>query len=121
MITLTTPAVINSIIGGNAPINYDKFVLSNIRMDPISGNITANVLMSSISNPQMDAITGSLNIDWNSKRVIMQVERLDFYKSANLTAGQQNAVTTIIADAQSALESGMISLGFVAGTQSAGV
>lgn len=121
MITLTTPAVINSVIGGNAPINYDKFVLTGLQLDPITGNVRALVRLSSTSNPEMDPISGNLIVEGNNNRVIMEVQRLDFYKSAVLTAGQKNAVQNIINDVQNALENGMTALGFVTGVQSTGV
>lgn len=120
MITLTTPPTINTVIGGNAPVGYDKLVMSDIRLDPITGHIRAAINMSSTGTPQMDAVRGTLHIDWDSKRIIVSVPQLDFFKSANLTAGQQNAVTTIIADAQNALESGVITLGFIDGIQTPG-
>ena len=121
MITLSNAAVINSVIGGNVPIDYDKFVLSALQIDPMTGNIRAQVRLTSISNPEMDAITGTLLIDGNSHRAVIEVSRLDFYKSAVLTTAQQNAVQTIINNAQNAVENGMISIGFVSGTQSTGV
>lgn len=121
MITLTNPAVINSVIGGNSPINYDKFVLSNIRVDPLTSTIRATVNMTSISNPEMDAINGTLVMSLQDNRAIVEVQRLDFYKSANLTTAQQNAVQGLINDTQNAIEAGLIAVNFVSGTQSTGV
>lgn len=121
MITLTTPPAIKTVIGGSDTVVYDKFVLSNIRVDPVTNNVNATLLMSSTSSPQMDVIQGSMNIIWATKKMVLESQRLDFYRSITLGVAQQGALQTIIQDTQNAFESGLISLSFVDGVQSPGV
>lgn len=40
MSTLTNPPTINSVLGGDAPVGYDKLVLAPITLDPLGILIT---------------------------------------------------------------------------------
>lgn len=121
MITLTTAHQINSVLGGSAPIAYNKLVISPFQLDPVNSAVNGTLRLTSTSNPDMQAITGSLTINTASGVLVIQVEQLDFYRRIVLTTGQRTTVNNIIANAQNALEAGLVSLGVVAGTQAAGV
>lgn len=122
MITLTTPPQIQSVLGGSAPVGYDKLVISPFTYQPHPQNpvISATLKLTSTAQPSMPLITGSMNIDVTGATLEVIVERLDFYQKKTLTAGQQTSIRNQIDSAQNALESGLITLGVVAGTQSAG-
>lgn len=122
MITLTTPPQINSVLGGNAPISYDKLVLGPFTLDPVvlSQGVRGTVRLTSTANPTMQAITGNLTINASTGLLTIEVSQLDFYRQLQLSGGQLTAVQNIIRDAQNALESGMLSLGVLSGVQSAG-
>lgn len=120
MITLTTPAQINSVLGGNAPVGYNHLVLAPFTMDPLTLLVTGTLQLTSTTNPEMQAITGSLRINASSGELVVQVAQLDFYRRIQLSAGQITSVRNIISNAQNALESGLVSLGVIAGTQSTG-
>lgn len=121
MITLTTPAAINSVLGGNVPISYDKMVISPFQFFPINRTVQAQVQLSATASPDMPLISGTLTINLATGSLDFQVPQLDFYRSIVLTAGQVTALQTIIDDAQNALEAGLISLVLVDGVQSTGV
>ena len=122
MITLTTPPQINSILGGNAPINYDKLVIGPFTLDPVilSQGVRGTVRLTSTANPTMQPILGTLSINASTGLLTIEVGQLDFYRQLQLSGAQLTSVQTIITNAQNALESGLISLGVLSGTQSGG-
>ncbi len=119
-ITLTTAASINTVLGGNTPVDYDHAVLSPIDFDPVANEISGTVRLTSTSSPEMDVITGSLEINLGQARLIFKVPQLDMVRKMNLSGAQITAIQTVMSDAQDAMESGLISVGVVAGTQSTG-
>lgn len=123
MITLTTPAQINSVLGGTAPVDYNKLVIGPFTLNPTTGNVgvSGSLRLTSTAVPAMDPITGSLTVDIASGVLVMSVPQLDFLRRVVLTGPQVTAVQTIITNAQNALETGIVNLGVVAGTQSSGV
>lgn len=120
MIILTTNSQINSVLGGNVPVAYDKLILSQIVFDPRQASVQGTLALSSTSEPDMQDITGSLNIDVALSRLRIAVQQLDFYRQVTLTADQKTAVRAIINSSQDALESGLISLGVIDGVQTTG-
>lgn len=120
MIALTTPAQINSVLGGNAPVGYDHLVLNPFTMDPSALTVSGTLRLTSTAAPTMQAISGRLSINAGTGVLEIQVEQLDFYRRLQLSGPQISAVTTIIRNAQNALEAGLVNLGVIAGTQSAG-
>lgn len=120
MITLTTAAQINSVLGGSAPVGYNKLVLSPFTMNPVDQVVQSTVRLTSTANPDMQAIIGSMRISVPEAVLEIQVQQLDFYRRIRLTSPQSTSVLTIITNAQNALENGLITLGLVSGTQSAG-
>ena len=121
MITLTTAPQINSILGGNAPVGYDKLVLGPFSLDPIASTVSGTIRLTSSAVPAMQAIRGTLVIAIGAGLLTVEVGQLDFYRQIQLNVSQINAVNTIIANAQNALEGGLVSLGVIAGTQTTGV
>ena len=123
MITLTTPAQINSVLGGIALVGYDKLVISPFRFDPINKRIDASIVVTSTTSPDMNAMDGNLTISWNGSTgtLFVSVTQIDFSRRVVLSAGQVTAIQTVVNNAQNALENGLITLGVVSGTQSAGV
>lgn len=119
MITLTSPASINSVLGGNVPVSYNKLIINNINLDTVTRVIRGNLVLTSTGNPDMQPITGSLSIVYPNF-VEVSVQQLDFYRRIVLSPGQQNAVVNLVGDFQNSLEAGLISLGLISGTQSAG-
>lgn len=120
MITLTTPAQINSVLGGNAPVAYDHLVLSPVNHDPLALTIRATVRLTSTAVPDMQPILGSLTANASTGKLEIEVAQLDFYRRIQLSAPQLAAVNTMIANAQNAVEAGLISMGVIVGTQSTG-
>jgi hypothetical protein len=121
VITLTLPAVVNSVLGGTGPINYNKFVLSYLTYDTVSKIVTSRILISSTANPEMQAIEGTMTINTTSAKLTIAVPQLDFYRQVVLTAPQNAFVSdSVIVSSQNTIEAGLISLGVVAGVQSTG-
>lgn len=120
MITLTTPPQINSVLGGNVPVAYNKLVIGPFTFAPSNQEVNGIVSLSSTTQTEMTAITGTLRISVATARLEIAVPQLDFYRRVALTGPQNTAVQNIVRDAQSALESGLVTLGVIAGTQSTG-
>ena len=119
MITLTTPAQINSVLGGNAPVGYDKLVLTPFTITPLDSSISGKLRLTSTTNPEMQEIVGSLQI--RSGELVVEVGQLDFYRRIQLSAAQITSVTNIIRNAQNGIESGLVTLGVISGVQATGV
>lgn len=120
MITLTTPAQINSVLGGNAPVAYDKLVTTPLSFDPVNQAITGQLRLTSTANATMQPITGTLRISVPNAELIIEVAQLDFYRRIVLSSPQNDAVLAIIETAQKGVEDGLVSLGVIQGVRSAG-
>jgi hypothetical protein len=121
MITITNPATVNSILGGNAPVGYSKLVLSPFVMNPVERTITGELRLTSTTSPEMPVIQGRLSIQLNTGILEISVQQLDFYRKLGMTAPQIATVQGWITNAQNAIEAGLISVNVVAGVQAAGV
>lgn len=119
MITLTTPPAIKTVLGGSATVSYDRFVLSQIVHDPLAATINGLVRISSTAQPTKTPVSGRFRIAGGFLEI--EVEQVGFYDRIALDAGAQAAVQGFIDSAQNALESGLITLGVVAGVQTTGV
>lgn len=121
MITLTTPPSVNSVLGGSAPIAYDKFVLSSISYDTVNKQVSCQITITSTAAPDMQAVSGSLTINCVTAKLTISVPQLDFYRQVTLTGPQNTFVTdNVIRASQNTLETGLINLGVLAGTQATG-
>ena len=121
MITLTNPKLVNSVLGGEDTVAYDKMVLDQIRyITSGSKVVTANVRITSTTQPSMQEINGSLKIEIGTSTLTIEVAQLDFKSRLTLTGGQVTSITNLITNAQDALENGLITVGVVDGTQATG-
>ena len=121
MITLTNPSLVNSVLGGEDTVAYDKMVLDQIRyITSGSKEVTANVRITSTTQPSMQEINGSLKIEIGTSTLTIEVAQLDFKSRLTLTGGQVTSITNLITNAQDALENGLITVGVVDGTQATG-
>ena len=120
MITLTTPAQINSVLGGNAPINYDKLVVSPLQFDAVGQTINAQLRITSTANSSMQPIIGSLRVSVPSAELVIEVPQLDFYRRVVTSGPQNTSILAIIETAQKGIEDGLISLSVISGVRSAG-
>lgn len=120
MITLTTPPQINSVLGGSAPIAYNKLVLSPFTMDAVKQTVSAQIQLTSTAVPTMQAIAGRLTISVATSELVIEVAQLDFYRRVVLSSAQNTSILGQIEAAQAQLENGLVSLGVIAGTRSSG-
>lgn len=123
MITLTTPPQINSVLGGTAPVGYDKLVVGPFTMDPVNQTVLGQLRLTSTANPSMQAITGSLSISVPRAELIVDVPQLDFYRRIVTSAAQNTSILNMIETSQAQIENGLVSPGIavVQGVRSAGV
>lgn len=121
MITLTSPPEINSVLGGNTLVPYNRLVLAPFSIDPVTLLINGTVRLISTANPTMQPILGKFTLNNSSGLFTIEVPQLDFVKQLQLSGPQITSVNTIIQNAQNGLEAGMITIGAIAGTQSTGV
>ena len=123
MITLTTPPKVTAKLGSTLAgdqVSYDKMVLAPLTLDRVAQTISGNVRLTSTAAPTMQAIIGSLSISVPTSTLTIEVRQLDFYRQITLDSGQNTTVLSIISAAQNSVEQGLIDLGLIAGTQSAG-
>ena len=120
MITLSNPLSVNSVLGGSDMVSYDKLVLTRITYNVETMKIDAIVRITSTAQPDMQPIRGSLVIDTAAAKLAIEVPQFDFYRQKPLTGPQNTAVQGFITNAQDTLESGLISVNVIDGTQAAG-
>lgn len=120
MITLTTAPSINSILGGSAPIAYNKLVIGPFTMDPVNQTITGSLRLTSTLNATMQPIVGTLTISVPTATVKVEVAQLDFYRQITTTSPQNTSILGWIEAAQAQIENGLIAVAVIAGTRSAG-
>jgi len=120
MITLNTPPAVTSVLGGTDTVSYDKFVLSSITYDPVNQTVNAQVRITSTAQQDMQPITGSMSVNRATGKLEIAVQQLDFYRRVALSGAQSTALEDHIRSTQHTLENSLITLGMVAGTQSAG-
>lgn len=120
MITLTTATQINSVLGGNAPIDYNKLVISPFTMDAVNQTVDARVRLTSTTVPTMQPINGTLRISVPLSELIIEVQQLDFYRRIVLSGAQNTAILNQIEAAQAQIENGLVTLAVVSGTRTAG-
>jgi hypothetical protein len=120
MITLTTVPQVQSVLGGNTPVGYDKLVVGTVTHDIIGKVITAQLRLTSTSNSQMEPLPGTLVIRHGTSEALLTIDHPAFRRRLLLSSPQVTAVQTNLDDTQADLENAMISLGIVAGTRSAG-
>jgi hypothetical protein len=120
MINLTTPPSVKSVLGGAGSVAYDKFVLSQIIYDTVNGSVNATIRLTSTAAPDMQPINGRMTITLATAKLEIQVDQLDFFRRITLTGPQSTFLQDQIRGAQNALETGLVNLGLIAGTQATG-
>ncbi len=120
MITLTTPPEVLAVLGGTTKVAYEKMVLTSIAFNTPGLSSNCTFTLTSTSAPEMQPIKGNLQIDTGTARLTLECESLNFFRKVALTGPQNSAMQTIIRDAQDAIESGLVSLGLIDGTQQTG-
>jgi len=117
MITLTLPVPISTVLGADTKINYDTLVICPITYDLINLTISATIKLTSSGNIAMKPIYGSVTANLINFKLDLDVPRMDFSRSINLSAPQISAIKTLLTNSQNAIESGLIDLGVIAGVQ----
>jgi hypothetical protein len=120
MITLTTSSKINSVLGGNSLVDYDRLVISPLTFDPQALTITGQIKLTSIANPDMQTVIGSLVVNTSQGKLQVEVPQLNFLRRITLSGPQITTINTLITNAQNSVENGLINLGVISGTQSTG-
>lgn len=120
MITLTTAPQVNSVLGGNSPIDYNKLVITPFTMDPVNQTIDARVRITSTSTPTMQAINGTLRVSVPLSELIIEISQLDFYRRIVLSGAQNTGILNQIEAALAQIENGLITLAVISGTRTAG-
>jgi hypothetical protein len=120
MITLTTPKAVATVLGGSATVNYDKLVMMNATYDIIALRISGQLKLVCSADGSQQPIFGTYTIDAAASTVTVTFSQLPFQRTIALTPAQVTTVDGWITTAQNQLESGLISVGEIAGTQVAG-
>lgn len=120
MITLTIAPEIKSQLGGSTLVGYDKLVVSPFTMNAVDQTITGSLRMTSTANATMQPILGTLSISVPAAELRIEVPQLDFYRRITLNSAQNTAVLAQIEAAQAQVENGLVTLGVIAGTRTAG-
>lgn len=121
MITLTTPKAINNVLGSNATVAYNKLVIGPFTFDPVTKNIQAALSLTVSADPDSQPISGRLTITPATSTLEFRMDQIDLLRRVKLTGPQNAAAMAVVTNAQDALESGIVSLGVVAGVQTSGV
>lgn len=123
MITLTTPKPVPIVLGGSATVSYDKLVVTSINYDTISKQISGSVRITCTADAAQTPLTGTFSIlpQVSPATITLSVSGFPFNRTLNLTAGQVTSVLGWFDTVQAQIESGFITVGEVAGSQSAGV
>lgn len=122
MITLTNVRPVTTVLGSASQTNYDRLDVISIFMDVVNKNISGTCQLLSSGSPQAKPIPGTYSIPTSGSAVLdVEVPSLPFYATIPLTSPQQATVQGWIASTQNLIESGLVSVGVVAGTQAAGL
>jgi hypothetical protein len=121
MITLTTPITVRSQLGSATTINYEKAVIGPFSMDPVRQTMQGTVTLTSTSTPTAEPIVGTFRASVPGSELVISVPQLNVTRRVVTSGAQNTAMLGQIQNAQNAIESGLISVGHIAGTQSTGV
>jgi hypothetical protein len=103
-------------------VGYNKLRIVSINADPFSMTISAQVQLMVSSTPAQPWIYGSLSIvaTGATPACTLQIPNLNFNATVSLAGANLTAVQGWITGLQNNIESGLISIAEVAGTQSSG-
>ena len=122
MITLTpNPPQVTTVLGAAGKVVYDKLVLTQIVYDTKRGTINGLLEVTAPLSLDSPAIPGRWTIGIGGQVLEVDIERLNYFQRVKLDAGAQAVVASYIANAQNAIEQGMLALGALAGTQKSGI
>ena len=122
MITLTTPIQVPTTLGSAATVGYNKLRIVSITADPFSMTINAQAQLMVSSIPAQPMIYGSLTVVATGATPVctLQIPNLNFNATVSLAGANLTAVQGWITGLQNSIESGLISIAEVSGTQSTG-
>ena len=120
MITLTTPHALRVVLGGATTVGYDKMVVDSVQHNPVQRSIRSQIRLTATTDPDMPPVQGRCDIDLPTAKLLFEIDQLDIRIVSPLTAGQVTAAQGWIDDSQKSLEDGLISIGAIDGTRSAG-
>ena len=123
MITLTNPIQVPNSLGGTTHSSYDKLRVVSITADPFSLTISAQVQIMVSTDANQPIISGSLTVTATGANpiVILQVPTLNFYRAVAITGASVTTAQGWITSLQNNVETGLVNIGAIAGTQAAGV
>lgn len=123
MITLTTPIQVPTTLGSAATVGYNKLRIVSINADPFSLTINAQAQLMVSTIPSQPTIYGTLVIvaTGATPSCTLQIPNLNFNAIVALAGANLTSVQGWITGLQNNIESGLITIAEVAGTQSAGV
>lgn len=121
MIILSVAMNVRSVLGSTETVPYDKMILDNIRLGTVTQTAFATVRLTCSTLPAQQPIDGNLTINASEFWLELQIIQLDFFRRITITTGQATTLLNMIRDCQNDIESGLITLGVVAGLQSTGV
>ena len=123
MIIITNPPTVTKKLGSVAPedlVACDKLVVSPVSLNVVDQTIAGTLRITSSTIPIVQPITGNLQVNVPAATLRIEIPQLDFYRTVTLDSASNTAVLKIISDAQDAIENGLVAMGLIAGTQSAG-
>jgi hypothetical protein len=120
LIILTNPIQVKSSLGGSATVGYDKMVVFNITADPVSNIINAQVKLVVSTDSTQPPLLGSLVINPGQSICILTIDRVDFFRTFNI-ASSVSVVSGWVTSLQNNIETGLVSIAAVTGTQSGGI
>lgn len=118
MITLTNPFKILDVLGGLATVDYETVVIVSLNVDTERDSATGRLELrsSALSRPN---VPGSLRILTNvDPSIVVEFPDLGYFKKVSLSGAQASTVSSVLQAFQADVESGLVSLGLVAGVQS---
>jgi hypothetical protein len=120
MIRLTNPISVVLALGGNTSAQYNLTVLAPLTADVVARTCSGTVRITSEANPEMQPVLGQLVISTNAGTVQLRIDKFDYDRTLPLDAGQVTYVRNAMATFQQAMESGLVSIGLIAGAAVAG-
>lgn len=120
MITLTTPIQIPNSLGAATTTPYNKLRVRSISVDPVTLFLNATIELMDSSDTTQPTINGTLVID-SVGHVIIELPNINFFRTVTVSGAALNVVQGWMTTLQNSIESGLVSQGLVAGTQTTGV
>lgn len=121
MITLTTTIPVRTVLGSASNTNYDRLDVVSVNFDVINQGLSGTCQLVCSTVPSATPILGSYTIPTHGSATLqMSIPNISFFATLALTTGQQTTVQSWVSNAQNTVESGLLGVGVITGTQSAG-